>query len=460
MAITEQNSSPTGWRQGDRLEVDVFDLGDDGTAVARSSGRVIFVPDGVPGDRLRVRLTEVKPRFARAVIEAVLEPSEDRVRPACIVADKCGGCQWQQVSYELQLESKTAQVREAMRRIGGFEAPPLQPILAADSSLGYRNKATYPLGLSAEGTVQAGYFRRGSHKLVNLNRCPVQDERLDPLLAEVKQDIEAWGWSIYDEATHRGQLRHLALRVGRHTGERLLTLVSTDAKLEGLAEQALVWMNRYPGLMGVCLNINTDKGNRIFGDRTRCIVGRDWIEERFCGLSFRISPQTFFQVNTEQAERIIPLIADFLEPTPEDCLVDAYCGIGTLALPLAGQVGRMIGLESFAGSVEQARANAAANGITNAEFRCGPAELLLPSLSEQPRLAIIDPPRKGCDRRVIEAINESSIKRLVYVSCRPATQARDLAILCGEGGFRLISLTPVDFFPQTAHVECLAMLER
>jgi 23S rRNA (uracil1939-C5)-methyltransferase len=223
------------WQQGETLDLDITDLTSSGDGLGRWQERVVFVPDTVPGDTVRARLVQVKSTFGRAKVRQLITPSPDRVRAACIVADKCGGCQWQSIDYPAQLAAKQQQVVAAFTRIGGFENPPVLPILASDAPLGYRNKATYPLGRSPEGQVKAGYFRQGSHKLVNLNQCPVQDERLNPLLAEVKRDIQERGWSIYNETKHQGRLRHLSLRVGRRTGEQLLTLVSTAPNLKILS---------------------------------------------------------------------------------------------------------------------------------------------------------------------------------------------------------------------------------
>lgn len=450
------------WRQGEVLELHVESLSSSGDGVGRWQGRVVFVPDAVPGDLVRTRLTQVKPGFARGQLRAVLEPSLDRVRPACIVADKCGGCQWQSVAYSAQLTAKQQQVQDALTRIGGFSNISLDPIISAADALGYRNKATYPFGLSREGRVKAGYYRKGSHRLVNLNQCPVQDQRLNPLLAEVKKDIQRRGWSIYNERRHQGHLRHLGLRVGIRTGEMLLTLVSTVDDLPELENQAKAWVAEFEDLVGVCLNQNPRRTNAIFGPHTRLVIGQDYLEERFAELRFRIHPTTFFQVNTEQAERIVQVIQGQLNLKGDETVVDAYCGIGTLTLPLARQARRCIGLEVQPEAIAQARENAALNGLANVDFRLGEVGALLPSLAQElgrpPHVLVLDPPRKGCDRSVLEALMAIHAGQIVYMSCNPATLARDLKSLCGEGGYRLERLQPADFFPQTPHVECVAFL--
>ncbi len=450
------------WQQGETLDLDITDLTSSGDGLGRWQERVVFVPNTVPGDKVRARLVQAKPTFGRAQVKQLLEPSPDRIRAACIVADKCGGCQWQSIDYPAQLVAKQQQVVAAFSRIGGFENPNVLPILGTEAPLAYRNKATYPLGRSPEGQVKAGYYRQGSHKLVNLNQCPVQDERLNPMLAEVKRDIQDRGWSIYNETKHQGRLRHLALRVGRRTGQQLLTLVSTAPNLKDIELQAQEWRDRYPDLVGVCVNLNPDKTNAIFGAETLVIEGVPYIEEIFADLRFQIHAATFFQVNTEQAERVLQVILDELQLTGSETIIDAYCGVGTLTLPLAQQAKRVMGLEVQAEAVAQALTNAGLNGIDNVEFRAGDVGALLidaaASLSDPLDVVVLDPPRKGCDRPVLDALIELRPPRIVYMSCDPATLARDLKVLREEGGYTLTKAQPADFFPQTPHVECVAFL--
>ncbi|MBF2099323.1 MAG: 23S rRNA (uracil(1939)-C(5))-methyltransferase RlmD [Gloeomargaritaceae cyanobacterium C42_A2020_066] len=448
------------WQQGAVLGLSIEDLNDQGEGVGRWEGRVVFVPNTAPGDQVQVRLIRVKPRYGWGQVMAVVQPSAQRVRPACWVADTCGGCQWQHLVYPAQLEAKTAQVAAALTRLGGFADPwPLAPIVPSPHPLGYRNKATYPLGVGAAGRVKAGYYERGSHRLINLNRCPVQDARLDPFLAQIKGDLQTRGWAVYNETTRQGQLRHLGVRVGRCTGEVLLTLVSTTFDLPGLAAQAEQWLATYPGLVGVCVNRQPAPTNVIFGPETRCLAGRPYLEEVLAGLRFRLGPETFFQVNTEQAEALIEVLAAGLHLDSAMTLVDAYCGVGALSLPLAGRVSTVWGLEAQAAAVLQAEENAARNGIANARFTAGRVEDLLPQMATLPDGVILDPPRKGCEPAVIEALHHLRPDQIAYVSCNPATLARDLQALCTEGLYQLTQVQPLDFFPQTHHVETVAFLQ-
>jgi 23S rRNA (uracil1939-C5)-methyltransferase len=453
-------SVPAQWRQGEFVEIEISDISDTGMGVGRFEGRVVFVPDAVTGDQVRVRLVRVKPQYATGKLDQVIEPSQHRIRPQCIVADKCGGCQWQHISDDYQLYAKQQQVIQALERIGEFSQPAVDPVLSMGLPAGYRNKATYPVKLSATRQVQAGYYQKSSHRLVNLNRCPVQDERLNPFLAEIKQDIQQQGWPIYDETTHHGKIRHISVRVGRRTGEILLTLVSRSPDLPKLQEQAQIWLERYPSLVGVCLNINRAKGNVIFGAETNTIAGRSECLEGFAGLEFKLRADTFFQVNTEAAEALLNVVMDELKLQGTEVLLDAYCGIGTFTLPLAQQVKQAIGIEVHPASVTQAQENAQLNDITNIEFQIGTVETILPQLEITPDLVLLDPPRKGCDRVVLETLIQMQPAKIVYISCKPTTLARDLKFLCQTGGYQLTRVQPADFFPQTSHVECAAFLVR
>ena len=448
----------TNLQQGQIVDLEITDLNTSGEGVGRYEGRVIFVPNTVTGDRIKAQLTQIKSKYAKGKIASISHPSSHRIRPHCIVADKCGGCQWQHIEPEYQREIKRRQVMQALERIGGFTDVQVEPVLHTENILNYRNKSTYPMGRSATGQVQAGYYRSSSHKIVNLNQCPVQDERLHPLLKEVKQDIQERGWSIYNESKHQGKLRHLSLRIGINTGEILLTLITTTYSLSGIVEQAETWLKKYPQLVGVCLNLNSDRTNVIFGKETKTIAGQSYLTEIFSGVRLRISADTFFQINTTSAELLLEAIARKLDLKGTEILLDAYCGIGTFSLPLASKVKQIIGIEISPAAVERARQNAAIECIDNAIFYTGKVKNCLQQIEHKPDIVLLDPPRKGCDRQVIEYLLQLRPKRIVYISCKPATLARDLQLLCQSGDYRLDFLQPADFFPQTTHVECLAIL--
>ncbi|CAN1210276.1 23S rRNA (uracil(1939)-C(5))-methyltransferase RlmD [Tumidithrix helvetica PCC 7403] len=451
-------------QQGQTISLEITDLADSGDGVGRHEALVVFVPDTVPGDRIEAKLVKVKHSYANASLTKILAPSPHRVRPSCIVADKCGGCQWQVVSYDHQLQIKQNQVAQALQRIGKFEpeaiATWMDPIIGAPSDLHYRNKVTYPLDKTQEGKVRAGYYQKGSHKLVNLNQCPVQDRRLDLFLENVKLDIQKQGWLIYDEQYHRGLLRHFSLRIGRHTGQVLLTLISNSWDVPGLEEQANAWLEQYPQLVGVMLNHNSIRTNTIFGAETRCIAGRDFVEERFAGLTFQLRADTFFQIYTEQAEAMVSAIQEELGLQGHELLLDAYAGIGTISLPLAQWVKQVIAIEIQPQATQQAILNAQMNGIDNIQFLTGKVEDLLPTLEVQPDITILDPPRKGCEPSAIAHLRSHPSQQIAYVSCNPATLARDLNLLCADNAYRITRIQPFDFFPQTSHVESVTFLTK
>ncbi len=451
-------------QQGQKITLTIDDLANSGDGVGRYENIAIFVPNTVAGDRIVAKLEFVKKNFAKASIEKILTPSSDRVRPNCIVADKCGGCQWQAVSYPAQLRTKQNIVLQALQRIGGFDADILEqlisPIVGAKESLHYRNKVTYPLATGKDGNLKAGYYQKGSHKIVNLNQCPAQDERLDPMLAELKMDIHNQCWEIYDENAHTGLLRHLGLRIGRHTGEILITIVARDWDVPNLGVFAQTWIERYDKVVGVILNCNPDKTNAIFGRESRCIAGKDYLLEKFAGLTFRLRGDTFFQVYTEQAEKMFNIIESELQLEGTEVLLDAYAGIGTIALPLAEQVKQAIAIEIQPQATAQGKLNAELNGIDNVVFHTGKVEELISTLNLQPDIVILDPPRKGCEPEVLTFLRENAPERIVYVSCNPATQARDLKLLCEGDLYQLTRIQPIDFFPQTSHVEAIAFLTK
>jgi 23S rRNA (uracil1939-C5)-methyltransferase len=444
--------------QAGAVEVQVTDLDRQGRGIARHGAQVLFVEGCLPGDRAMVRLLPRRRGQISAQLLQLLQASPQRRRPPCILADHCGGCSLQPLSPEGQQHWKLEQVRQTLLRIGGLDVP-LQPLLAAPAELGYRNRAIIPLERSADGRLRAGFYRRGSHQIVNMNRCPVLDPRLDALIAPLKADLEATDWPVDRHGSEGGGLRHLALRVGHHTGELLITLIASHGDLDGLEDQAQAWMDRWPDLVGVTLNLQPRPTNLLFGSQTHTLAGRDWLHERFAGLVLQINGDTFFQVHTSQAERLVPLLEAAL-PTPRGLLVDAYCGIGTYSLPLARLGWQVLGLEQHPGAVALAERNALLNGLSErCRFQAADVVQALEPVLPHAQALLLDPPRKGLDPRVLDAIVACPPPQLLYLSCDPATLSRDLRQLC-TGGYRLSAVQPIDFFPNTTHVETLARLER
>ena len=445
-------------RLGQQLDLQIDGIGHDGQGVGRWQELVVFVPGALPGERVTARVRRVAKRHLEADLLTVERASPARQRPACILAERCGGCSLLHCTDSTQAELKTDLVRQALQRLGQLSVP-VPPIWSAEAGLGYRNRALIPLERTADGAVRAGYYRRGSHRIVNLNRCPVLDPRIDALIAPIKADLEASGWPVDVNLSGGGGLRHLGLRVGHHSGEVLITLVSSHAQLPGLEQLAAAWCRRWPQVVGVGLNLQPKANNVILGPETRCLSGRPWLLERFAGVELRIAADTFFQVNTPQAERLVPpLAAFFAEATGP--IVDAYCGIGTFSLPLAAAGASVLGLEVHGASVAQAQANAERNALAQVRFEQADVAAVLAERLTQASGLLVDPPRRGLSPEALAAILSGLPARLAYISCNPATLARDLGQLCGAGAYRLLSLQPVDFFPQTSHVECLALLER
>jgi 23S rRNA (uracil1939-C5)-methyltransferase len=442
------------------VEVTITGLSHDGQGVARLNDRVLFVSGALPGEQVHVRLTHRARRHWLAELEQVMVPAPERQRPPCILAEHCGGCSVQHLADAGQQHWKNQKVVDAIRRIAHLDTP-VSPLLVAPESLGYRNRAIIPLERCEDGRLRAGFYRRGSHKIVNMNHCPVLDPRLDNLIAPLKADLEASDWPVDRDFREGGGLRHLALRLGSHSGDVLITLVSSHAELDGLEILAAEWMRRWPQVVGVCLNLQPLATNTLMGPDTRVVVGRGWVEERFCGLSLQIAADTFFQVHTRQAERVVPLVMAALESVPPGAMVDAYCGIGTYTLPVAAAGWQVHGIELSPEAVQQARTNARENGLTDrASFEAGVVAECLGEHLAHCDVLFLDPPRKGLDPATLAAILERPPAHLVYLSCDPATLARDLAQLVAHGGYQLESLQPLDFFPQTSHVETLAVLRR
>lgn len=442
-------------------EISISDLSHQGEGIGRlEDSSVVFVPGALPGDRVRIRLQGRRRSHWHAELVAVVEASQDRRRPPCILADHCGGCSLQPLDDDAQTRWKQSHLIQVLRRLAHLEMP-LRPMLSSPRPLGYRNRAVIPLERTADGVLRAGYYRRGSHRIVNLNRCPVLDPRIDALIEPLKTDLEASGWPV--DRHGGGGLRHLALRIGEATGEIQITLVA-DApdSLTGLADLAARWQRRWPELVGVSLNLQPEPSNRLFGERTAAITGRPWLQERFAGLTYRIGADSFFQVNTRQAEAVVPLLSEALG-AEGGALIDAYCGIGTYSLPLAQRGWQVEGIEQQASAVELARVNAEANGLAGqARFSSHDVAAVLPERLRQAdvQALLLDPPRKGLAPAVVAGITASPPPQLLYLSCDPATLARDLALFCAEGPYRAEWLQPIDFFPNTSHIECLAVLRR
>lgn len=434
-----------------------------GVGLGRLDGQVILVEGTIPGDRVQVRLMHQARRHAVGKLVNMIEASPDRRRPPCILADRCGGCTLQAQSEAAQQRWKQHTVVETLQRIAHLSAP-VPPLLVAPEGLGYRNRAIIPLERDPQGRLRAGFYRRGSHQIVNMNHCPVLDPRLDAMVSPLKTDLEDSGWPVNRHGA-KGEpdagLRHLALRIGRRSGECLITLIASHADLPGLPALAERWMARWPSLVGVTLNIQPQATNRLFGDQNHTVAGRNWLLEPFAGVQLQIGADTFFQVYSEQAERVVLLVQEALG-APRGLLLEGYCGIGTFSMPLALGGWSLLGIENHPHSVALARANAQRNGLSErCTFMEGDGAKLLDQAleSQTPSAVLLDPPRKGLPEAVVASLLRHRPRQIVYLSCDPATLARDLGRLARDGGYPIARVQPIDFFPNTTHVETLVTLQ-
>ena len=453
----------TAPRPGLTLTVKGEDLNLRGEGIARWQGWVLVIPELLPGELARVQLLQRRrSQWIGRRLETLFAAPGARM-PPCILARRCGGCTLQHWDDAHQSAWKRDRLVQTLSRIGGLHHPvdPLEPS-GMGAAFGYRNRALLPLQRDSEGQLRMGYYKRGSHQLVNLNHCPVLDPGLDELLAPLKADLEATGWPA-DADLHQGDgLRHLGLRLGSRSREVLITLISSSAELPGVHRLAQGWCDRWPQVKGVTLNLQPRRTNTVLGPQTLTLAGAGTVEEHFCGLQLTLASTTFFQVNTQEAERAVLSLSQWLlSQAGPIAVIDAYCGIGTIALPLAAAGHSVLGLEVHQASVEQARRNAEHNGLNGVCFLAGDVRQHLAEALPQHQALVVDPPRKGLEPAVTEQILACPPRWLAYLSCDPATLARDLALLAGpEAPYRIQRLQPFDFFPQTTHLECLALLER
>ena len=438
-------------------ETEITDYTAEGQGVAHIEGCAVFVPNAVAGERVRLQVTLVRKTWAAGKITEILEKSPHRVNRACPVAKLCGGCDFWHMDYAEECRLKAERVKNCLNRIGGEHLETV-PILGAPTCEGYRNKAQYPVA-SKKGRAYAGFFRAGTHEVVENDRCRILPEETDRVKSIVIDYVNKNHVPVYDENTHRGLLRHIYVRRGAVSGQILVCLVVNGdglPKVKTLIEA----LKAVPGFTTLVLSVNTKQGNAVLGDKFVTLYGPGYIEDTLCGLSFRLSARSFYQINHHQAQRLYETAISLAGITKEDLVLDLYCGVGTITLAMAGSAGKVLGVEVVSQAIEDAKDNARRNGIENAEFFCadaGAAALRLEQEGIHPDIITVDPPRKGLNSDAIEAISRMAPKRLVYVSCDPATLARDVALL-KERGFRVEKVVAADLFPRCGHVESIALL--
>ena len=440
-------------------EATVTDYTAEGQGVAHIEGCAVFVPNAIAGETVRVRIEKAQKTWAAGKIVEILEKSPHRVNRECPVAKLCGGCDFWHMDYEEEARLKAHRVKSCLNRMGG-ETLEEVPILSAPTCYGYRNKAQYPVA-AKKGRAYAGFFRAGTHDVVENKRCRILPEETDAVKDAVMDYVNQHRVSVYDETAHRGLLRHIYVRRGVVSGQVLVCLVCNGDKLPKV-EELLKRLKTIPGFTTLVLSVNTKKGNAVLGDRFITLYGPGYIEDTLCGLNFRLSPRSFYQVNHHQAQRLYQAAIEQARITKDDLVLDLYCGVGTITLAMASAAGKVIGVEVIPQAVEDAKDNAKRNGIENAEFFCGDAgqaALELEKNGVKPDVIVVDPPRKGLNADTIEALHRMSPRRIVYVSCDPATLARDVALL-KERGYELQNAMAADLFPRCAHVESIVCLSR
>ncbi|MDW7652289.1 MAG: 23S rRNA (uracil(1939)-C(5))-methyltransferase RlmD [Bacillota bacterium] len=446
--------------KGQILQLDIDNINHDGEGVGRYQNFTVFVPGAVPGETVAAKVISVQKSYARALLQSVNKSSPARISPVCEHYETCGGCQLQHLAYAQQLKLKEDIVRDTLKRIGGLE-PSVRPTIGMSDPWRYRNKAQVPVGFT-DGTVRAGFYAKRSHNIVDLTCCHIQHPANDHVVHTVRSILSELAIPIYNEKTRKGIIRHIMARVSFATGEVLIILITNGRSLPRQDELISRLRKSIENLCGIVQNINTRPGNIILGNTEHTLWGKPYLTEKLSGLTFHISPRSFFQVNPVQTEVLYSKAKEFAALTGTETVFDLYCGIGTISLYLAESAGKVIGVESVPAAVSDARHNAELNHVKNAEFHAGLAEEVVLRLFKEgcrADVVVVDPPRKGCDEALLATMVNMNPNRIVYISCNPATLARDLKYLAAHG-FHLVEVQPVDMFPHTAHVECVVLMSR
>ena len=463
------------FEKNDILELQIEAIGSEGEGIAHANGYTLFVKDTVPGDRIEARVVKAGKSYGYARCERIIEPSTDRIEPVCPISKRCGGCQFQHLSYEAELKFKQEKVFNCIKRIGGFsdEAIPMLPIIGCEEIMHYRNKAQFPVGVNKAGETVTGFYAERSHEIVDTTKCYIQFEENELILDTLMAFMKKYKISAYEEKINpntkkpekaRGLVRHIMTRKGYATGEIGICVVINGDVLPKADEFIAMVLKAFEGrsdvrISSICVNINKKVTNVVFGDELKCIYGKPYIVDMIEDVKFKISPFSFYQVNPAQTMKLYGKALEFAGLTGEEVVWDLYCGIGTISLFLAKKAKEVYGVEIVEAAVVNARENAELNGMLNVHFTVGKAEDEAKKLPK-PDVIVVDPPRKGCDEKLLETIMHYKPERVVYVSCDPATLARDLKVLCGDGGYRLDKVQAVDQFSRGVHVESVVRLSR
>ena len=478
-------------KKDDQVTIEIEDIGTDGAGIGKADGYTLFVKDAVIGDIIKAKVIKAKKTYGYARLMEIITPSKDRVEPVCPVARQCGGCQIQQMSYSAQLKYKQKLVRDNLARIGGITDCEVLPVIGMENPFNYRNKAQYPVGRNKDGKVVIGFYAGRTHSIVDYTQCAIGAPENAQILEKIRTFINENNISVYDEQSHKGLIRHILIRTGKHTGQIMVCLIINGKTLPH-ADKLADCLKDISGMSSIMININKERTNVILGSECSVIWGNSYIEDSICGIMFRISPLSFFQVNPVQTEKLYRKALEYAELTGNETVWDLYCGIGTISLLMATKARKVYGVEIVPQAIEDAKDNALRNSLNNAEFFVGKAEEVVPRIYDEdmkraenepvdskesskensglpdsasfesamrinPDVVVVDPPRKGCDETLLDTIVKMNPKRIVYVSCDSATLARDLKYLVANG-YEIARVQPVDQFAHTVHVETVVKL--
>ena len=451
-------------KKNDEFVMTIEDMGTEGEGVGRIDGYTVFVKDAIPGDVAKIGITKPNKNFGFARLIEVVTPSKDRVKPVCPVARKCGGCQIQEMSYEAQLAFKEKKVRNNLSRIGKIapESYEMCKIIGMDNPFHYRNKSQFPVGKDKEGNIITGFFAGRTHSIIECDNCAIGDAINKDILDIVKKHMRKYNIPAYDEKSHSGLVRHVLIRKGFTTGECMVCIVINGERINA-SDELVEELVKIHGMTSISLSVNRDKTNVIMGNQIIDLYGEGFITDYIGDVKFIISPLSFFQVNPVQTRELYGKALEFAGLTGNETVWDLYCGVGTISLFLAKSAKKVYGVEIVPEAIEDARKNAKINEIDNVEFFVGKAEEVVPKMFKEQGICadvvVVDPPRKGCDQKLLETMVAMSPERIVYVSCDSATLARDLAFLESEG-YKVNAVQPVDMFPNSVHVETVVLLSQ
>ncbi len=439
----------------------IDNMGYEGEGVGKIDNFTVFVAGAIIGEVVKIKIVKVSKNFAFGKLLEIIEESASRMEPVCSIYKNCGGCNLQHIDYKAQLDFKTNRVVQVINRIGKLEEVIVHSTIGMERPYNYRNKVQLPVS-NIDSVVNIGFYAQRSHDIINMENCHIQDKVADVIVKLTRQWIKEFNIECYNEENHQGNLRHIMIRKGIETGEVMVVLVTNGKTLPYKEEFIALMTKKIKGLVSVIQNINSEKTNVILGAQCVTLWGKDTITDYIGEFKFEVSPLSFFQVNSIQTKVLYSKALEYANLSGGEVVLDAYCGTGTISLFLSQKAKKVYGVEIIPEAIENAKINAKENNISNTEFIVGEAEKIIPELLHQgvkADVVVVDPPRKGCDKTLLEAITSMKPKTIVYVSCDPGTLARDLGIL-DELGYKTLEIQPVDMFPQTAHVECVARIER